>query len=462
MKRNRTIFYSALIAVCFFYTGSAYMSQSYRLMAWYDPLTVDLITSVGNYLFQAAGIALFSLGLRKAPSVFGKRRLFAVLLAAGVFFMAVTQLSENAAAVCGAGYVFNLLIGTYFGYYLTMLAQYVPPRRMGTAFGAAYAAASVGTYLLSRIRGGEFLVSRAVTAVYCILAAAVIALVLAADDIGPAACAERLAGKASEHANERIPDCAQEQPALFRYLIPVIALMTVISVIGSELFYSLPVAESVNWTQIRAFYAVGLILAGLILDRRRLIGEIIVIGTLVYPLIFSALVGEGVTGMAAMTFSYIFRGFLTIYYVVSFTEPCASDPARLPTAPLGLLTSRAVEGILSLLLLLAPVPPAAKLIAGAVCFLPLLVVFVLMQLAKRPAAPPSFEQRLAAFSDRYLLTAREAEILTCLREGMTDTEIAEKLFISKTTVRYHISNLLKKTETSSRTEVVRALEQAGR
>ena len=51
------------------------------------------------------------------------------------------------------------------------------------------------------------------------------------------------------------------------------------------------------------------------------------------------------------------------------------------------------------------------------------------------------------------LTGREREILRHLVDGLTYAEIARTLFISEKTVSSHVSNVLRKTGTSSRHEV---------
>ncbi len=64
------------------------------------------------------------------------------------------------------------------------------------------------------------------------------------------------------------------------------------------------------------------------------------------------------------------------------------------------------------------------------------------------AAPPSkanHEEAFAAYCRRYNLTAKEAEVLTEILKGQNVEEIAEAQFITKRTVRFHISNLLRKT-----------------
>ncbi len=50
------------------------------------------------------------------------------------------------------------------------------------------------------------------------------------------------------------------------------------------------------------------------------------------------------------------------------------------------------------------------------------------------------------------LTAREIEVLTCLAAGMSNKQVARSLSISIRTVAVHVSNLLRKTRSASRTE----------
>jgi NarL family two-component system response regulator LiaR len=63
--------------------------------------------------------------------------------------------------------------------------------------------------------------------------------------------------------------------------------------------------------------------------------------------------------------------------------------------------------------------------------------------------PPSEVESLAAS-----LTRREHEVLALLVKGMSNPEIAGKLFISRATVKVHISNILSKLEVASRAEAI--------
>ncbi|ACK68071.1 transcriptional regulator, LuxR family [Rippkaea orientalis PCC 8801] len=60
------------------------------------------------------------------------------------------------------------------------------------------------------------------------------------------------------------------------------------------------------------------------------------------------------------------------------------------------------------------------------------------------------------------LSGREIEILDLVATGLTNLEIAEELEISKRTVDNHISNILTKTKTENRVELVRWALQWGK
>jgi DNA-binding CsgD family transcriptional regulator len=62
---------------------------------------------------------------------------------------------------------------------------------------------------------------------------------------------------------------------------------------------------------------------------------------------------------------------------------------------------------------------------------------------------------LGKFETPASLSDRELEILQLVAAGLTNQEISEKLDISKRTVDNHISNILTKTKTDNRVELVR-------
>jgi DNA-binding CsgD family transcriptional regulator len=71
-------------------------------------------------------------------------------------------------------------------------------------------------------------------------------------------------------------------------------------------------------------------------------------------------------------------------------------------------------------------------------------------LGRVPPLPPPIQ--LPGPDDEPVLTAREREVLSCLAEGMSNKQVAQSLGISIRTVTVHVSNLLRKTRSASRTE----------
>lgn len=61
-------------------------------------------------------------------------------------------------------------------------------------------------------------------------------------------------------------------------------------------------------------------------------------------------------------------------------------------------------------------------------------------------------RRFQDFSEA--LTSREVGVIRCLAQGMTNKQIGGELFVSEATVRFHVSNILRKLSLENRAQII--------
>jgi two-component system, NarL family, response regulator LiaR len=85
--------------------------------------------------------------------------------------------------------------------------------------------------------------------------------------------------------------------------------------------------------------------------------------------------------------------------------------------------------------------------------------------AGRPTLAPEAAQVLiqanrSGYQPKLDLTEREKEVLALMVKGLNNPEIAERMYVSRSTVKFHVSSILSKMGVASRTEAVAvALQQ---
>ena len=91
--------------------------------------------------------------------------------------------------------------------------------------------------------------------------------------------------------------------------------------------------------------------------------------------------------------------------------------------------------------------------AGEALLSPTVTKRVIRQFARirRPTPPRAFEE----------LTSREQEVFRLIANGLSNTEIAQQLYISDTTVKTHITHILQKLDLRDRVQAVVLAYQAG-
>ncbi len=69
--------------------------------------------------------------------------------------------------------------------------------------------------------------------------------------------------------------------------------------------------------------------------------------------------------------------------------------------------------------------------------------------SRKPSANEISEEKLLAYKTHYGLSVRETDVLAHILKDRSINEMAEELFISPSTVKFHVANLLKKTGAGS-------------
>ncbi len=202
------------------------------------------------------------------------------------------------------------------------------------------------------------------------------------------------------------------------------------------------------------FYGVGLVIAGLVSDKNCRYGAICCLAALAFP--FGALaLGSNMAGETIMwMLAYLFLDLWSVYRILVFSD--ISDRTGMPAlAVFGLLFGRLGEaaGTLGAELFSGT---SLILISSAVFVLVIGLFFVLYQkLYTLAANPEELEQkRLTEYSARFAFSAREQEIFALIIQGMSNAEIAGTLYITESTVKFHIGNIFKKSGFTRRSELI--------
>ena len=246
----------------------------------------------------------------------------------------------------------------------------------------------------------------------------------------------------------------------------VVALMAPISSIGTNNNLYIEYSREFNLLAQRSFYAVGLIAAGLIFDKNRIIGGVCTVVSLIYPIVLIMIYQESGLVMPVIGMSYVILGFFAVYRAASLMT-YAAESKRPELAPLGLAVARICEAAAVLAIIEIGCDELVSVILVSVLFIPLVIMFFLMvkeqytpaEITVEATRELSADERRAAFAEQFGLTRREEEIAMFLSEGRSNGEIAETLQLSENTVRFHVSNILKKTGMKDRNEVSRAYRQ---
>lgn len=423
---------SLIIALCFLWTATGYLTWMYHLLDFAESSSVDWLTEVIGYLFQAFGIFIFSIIMKHNRALLLKKSAFITCIAADFGFIILSALTNRLLYILIFGYLMNLFHGIIAGFYLTLLATQVAHKYRSIVFGGAYAASSIASWLLSLPDHSSFLHSGYALIIYGIFVCITIGMILVEKEHMPLEKITYTGKKASTST------------------IALAGLTVVLVSLTRGIGFYFPMADiskGISLEFSRAFYAIGLILAGIVGDRSRKYGAISCLAALVFPFAMIALSGEVGISIVLWILGYCLFGFLAVFRVVLFSDIARTKEDLLYVAGFGLMFGRIGDAAGNLAGIILNDKLIPLVIVSSICFVVTFIVFFLlynMLYMPVPRSLPSKEERLNALIQKHELSLRETEVLNLIIKGASNGEISEKLFISENTVKFHVRNILKK------------------
>ena len=461
-KNRNFIICCAIIAVVYLLDSLLFFSQFYKMYEFFDQKTIGAVTTGWAYLAQGAGLVLFMLLYKTRLRLSAMRSFQVLLFLAEVPVIIFSILMPGKIMLIFMVIILNIIVGLHTGFTFTLAAAHVPASRLGLCYGLAYAAGAFGTWLISAISGGVMTSHHIIFIDSVLIALIVVFILMYRDAVGNERDAETEGAGEDTAVTEPAPDTAKGRKVLI-LLCVVIAIMAPISSIGTNNNLYVEYCRVLDLLAQRSFYAVGLIAAGLIFDKNRVVGGVCAVVSLIYPIVLVMIYRESGLVTLVIGLSYAILGFFAVYRAASFMA-LAAENKKLHLAPLGLAVGRICEAVAVLTISETGCDEMTSVILVSVLFIPLVILFYyLIKVQYAPAettaeAPRelSADERRAAFAGQFGLTRREEEIAMFLSEGRSNGEIAELLQLSENTVRFHVSNILKKTGMKDRNEVSRA------
>lgn len=437
--------YSIVIALCFLWTSTGYLSWMYHLLDFAEASSVDWLTEVIGYIFQAMGLLSFSLVLKHKKDLFTKKSVFIVCIGIDFIFIILSTLVNHLIFILLFGYLMNFFHGIIAGFYLTLLATQIKPKYRCIVFGGAYGISSIASWILSLINQANFIRSDYALIAYGIFICITIGMIITEKDIQP---------------SETIP-FTRESISISTIAFAGLTVLLLSLTRGIGFYFPMTdLSTGISLEFSRAFYAIGLILAGIIGDKSRKCGAISCLIALVFPFAMIALSNEVSASTILWILGYLFFGFLTVFRVTIFSDIACTKEDLLYVAGFGLMFGRIGDAVGNLTGIMLTDQKILLVLISCICFVVTFVIFFVLYnrlYIPVPQQTPSLEDCLTAFIQKYEITSREADVLRLIAAGFSNNEISAQLFISENTVKFHVRNILKKAGCANRAELLTIL-----
>lgn len=450
-KENRTTLISTGLfsCLCFLSVAGFYFSWLYRLLDFIEAAKTDWFMEVFSYIFQAIGIFIMLLVIKKKKELISNHLFYPSVVLLSVLLSFLLFYAKSFSALVILGFIECILTGMVQGFYFYFLSAYLERRFQCITLGVASGISSLLNAVFASLDGGTFTAS--VKAVYLYSFLLVITICLWFIII-------RTKRQDTEIVNISHCRTVNRKQLIFAGLM--IFMFWCLSSLGFYFPIYGTVTTGINYEVLRITSFIGVIVAGFINKEDKRNGLICCLACMAFPFLSLAL--QMYSGPLAVLYflNYIFTGFLSIYRFGLFADisNMKDENNNLLTyaCVIGLIFGRFGEATGAALGISFAQYPIVNLFLITSLFILCIVIFMLhytsfFTITAKEAKTP--EEKSTSFRSIYDLSTREFEVLSLLVNDLSNREIADQLFISENTVRFHVSNLLKKTNCQSRKEL---------
>ena len=455
MKRKTLYYILIIISFTLIYalaTG-VYFSSGYRAIQ--NGYNFDTFTEVYFYLLNTLGIVAVCLFFRNN---YTKSRMIlsysiSLLLTIVCGFLLFLPLPKSAfLAIMVFTYI---LIGCTQGVYVFILSLFTAKSQRSMVLAIAASISVLINSSLSLIKDGLFVQSLSAVVFYLIVA--VISITLFIFTLNKLLPLPEVSEKEKEQSSSTPP--LWNSKSFFIACI-FISLSWLIQSLAFFFPFNSALVLGVSSEVLRITNILGLLVGGYINSRDKKIGALSCLIILATPMLYIILQKQAGATLLVFLLSYFFTGILSVYRVGIIADMSDSVNSKGESmtylCAFGLIFGRIGEGCGGLMGI--KFQENTMLLLTITCFVLVIAVafFIFHYIYSYIPVPhvvQSHEEIMNSFKAKYVLSGREMDVLELLVDGNSNAEIADRLYVSENTVRFHVSNILKKTGCKSRKEL---------
>lgn len=441
---------TAITFLTYFILSQMYYTQIYRFVEYYSGSIVFAISDGWAYLMQALGMIVMIILFVKKPETYGSKKFASITMVATLPLLVLSVLAQNGIMLLILMLILNFIIGFDLTFYYGLMTQYLKQKARLMSIAISGALGALAMWALAQA-SPEILTSKYIILIDAVLVAIDVYLFMSFENI-------------SERCNMDAPASTDSLLTVVKknkILVAVVFLMSALSVLGSSDNAALTTDIGLSLLDVRALYGVGLIACALIYGKSKNAGALATMASLILPFIALGMMHMDYVSVIVSLITFIALGFYSVYKAGVFMDVAEELNLAPVFAVIGLVASRLSDAVtVTAFTLLYPAYYPVSFIVSGVIAIPLIILFYMLLTKSTPAIVEDAYAKRSRFGETYSLTRREEEIASFIAEGKSNGEIAALTNLSESTVRFHVSNILRKTGLNSRTDVSRAFHRS--